>query len=303
MIKNGLHYDVTQKRFVVHYPWVRDPKELPNNIKAAEARLRSTERRLLKIGARHAQAYDEQVEDMIGRGIARPLSKDEVESFEGPVHYLNHHEVLKEESTSTPLRIVFNASASFMGHVLNDYWAKGPDFINNLFGILLRFREDKVGLVGDISKMFNAIHLAEMDQHVHRFLWRHMDTNQEPTHYVLTAVAFGDRPSGAIAMLALQSIAEMNRVISSSATDMIMENSYVDDLIKSVPSVSEAMTLAENVQCILEKGGFKIKQWIVSGDNDIELQSNCKFLHVEKEKILGMCWVPRQDYFIFEAKI
>ena len=78
-----------------------------------------------------------------------------------------------------------------MGHILNDYWAKGPDFINNLFGILLRFREEQIGLAVDISKMFNAIQIVEMDQHVHRFLWRLMDTKQEPAHYVLTAAAFG----------------------------------------------------------------------------------------------------------------
>ena len=110
--------------------------------------------------------------DMIKRGIARKLSMEEMKRYEGPVHYLQHHEIVKPTSSSTPLRIVFNSSASFMGHALNDYWAKGPDVINNLFGILLRFRQQKVGLVGDISKMFNSIQLAEMDQHVHRFLWR-----------------------------------------------------------------------------------------------------------------------------------
>ena len=209
------------------------------------------------MGVKHIEAYKDQMQDMVQRGIARKLSQHELADFEGPVHYLNHHEVIKPESLSTPLRIVFNSSASFMGHVLNDYWAKGPDFINNLFGILLRFREEQIGLVADISKMFNAIQLAEMDQHVHRFLWRHMDTKKEPGHFVLTAVAFGDRPSGTIAMVALQEIAEMNRRTYASAADMIMKNSYVDDLIQSVPTVTDAVTLAENVQCVLKKGASK----------------------------------------------
>ena len=39
------------------------------------------------------------------------------------------------------------------GHVLNDYCAKGPNvFLNTLFGILLRFRENRVGYMGDIKK-------------------------------------------------------------------------------------------------------------------------------------------------------
>ena len=303
LIKDGLHYDSTRNKFTAHYPWIRDPKELPNNVIAAEARLRSTERRLKRMGVKHIEAYKDQMQDMVQRGIARKLSQHELADFEGPVHYLNHHEVIKPESLSTPLRIVFNSSASFMGHVLNDYWAKGPDFINNLFGILLRFREEQIGLVADISKMFNAIQLADMDQHVHRFLWRHMDTKKEPGHFVLTAVAFGDRPSGTIAMVALQEIAEMNRRTYASAADMIVKNSYVDDLIQSVPTVTDAVTLAENVQCVLKKGGFKIKHWIMSGDEDMTAKSKITFSNVDKEKVLGMCWIPKQDHFIFQVKI
>ena len=269
---------------------------------AAQARLRSTEKRLTKMGETHVQAYNEQMRDMVRRGIARELTTQELKYFQGPVHYLNHHEVTKPEFMSTPLRIVFNSSASFMGHVLNDYWAKRPDILNNILGILLRFREERVGLVGDISKMFNAIRLAEKDQQVHRFLWRYMDTTQEPTHYVLTAVAFGDRPSGTIAMVALQSIAEMNKSQCQAAAEMIMKNSYVDDLIQSVSHAAVAKALAKDVQSILKKGGFHIKHWVMSGDNN-NTEADITLLHVNNEKVLGMTWIPQKDNFIFRVKI
>ena len=266
--------------------------------------MRATERRLLKMGNDHAKAYDEQIRDMVARGVARKLSKEEVVSFEGPVHYLCHHEIIKLDSVSTPLRIVFNASASFMGHVLNDYWAKGPDFINNLFGILLRFREESIGLVGDISKMYNSIEMAERDQHVHRFLWRNLNINQEPTHYMMLAVAFGDRPSGTISMVALNLIAEMNRSRCERATYTILRNSYVDDLIQSVPRSEDALSIAEEVQDVLQRGGFNIKHWIISGDDSVsEAKSDITILNVDQEKVLGMRWVPKQDHFIFKVKI
>ena len=116
-----------------------------------------------------------------------------MENYKGYVHHLPHHEVCKPDSTSTSLRIVVNSSASYTGHVLTDYWAKGPDCINSLFGILLRFREEQVGLVADISKIYNFILLPELDQHVHRLLWSDMDVSRDPSHYILLAVAFGDR--------------------------------------------------------------------------------------------------------------
>ena len=83
---------------------------------------------------------------------------------------MSHHEVLRHESKSTPVRIVFNSSAVFQGDKLNDYWMKGPDLLNDLFGVLLRFRKNQAAMLGDISKMYHRILIPEIDQQVHRFL-------------------------------------------------------------------------------------------------------------------------------------
>ena len=48
---------------------------------------------------------------MINRGVARKLTENGMRSYNGPVHYISHHEVLKPESPSTPSRIEFNSSA------------------------------------------------------------------------------------------------------------------------------------------------------------------------------------------------
>ena len=67
--------------------------------------------------------------------------------------------------------------------------------LNNLLGILFRFREDQVR---DISKMYHSIKIDKLDQHVHRFLWRDMNSYRDPDQYLLNTVTFGDRPSGTI---------------------------------------------------------------------------------------------------------
>ena len=58
-----------------------------------------------------AKVYCEQIIDMINRGVARKLTENGMRSYNGPVHYISHHEVLKPESPSTPSRIEFNSSA------------------------------------------------------------------------------------------------------------------------------------------------------------------------------------------------
>ena len=153
-------------RWEAKYPWIRDPVELPNNKVAAIAMLKSTERRLAK-NNKHSEVYCSQIQDMIERGIARKLSQSEINSYKGPIFYLSHHEVIKPDSESTPCRIVFNSSANFKGHILNDYWAKGPDLLNNLLGILIRFRENSIALTGDMKKMYHAVKITEQDQHTH----------------------------------------------------------------------------------------------------------------------------------------
>lgn len=99
----------------------------------------------------------------------------------GPIHYISHNEVLKPDSKSTPVRIVFNSSANYMGHILNEYWAKGSDLLNSLLGILVRFRENEVAFIGDIKKMYHTVKTTVLHQHTHWFLWRDMVTDKAPT--------------------------------------------------------------------------------------------------------------------------
>ena len=71
-----------------------------------------------------------------------------------------------------------------LNHCLNDYWIKGPDLLNNLMGVLLKFREYEVAVCGDISKMYLRVLIPVKDQHVHRFLWRNMEVNRDPDTYI-----------------------------------------------------------------------------------------------------------------------
>ena len=120
------------RQWPIPHPWKRDPKELPNNEVQTKKKMEATVKT-----PEHAAAYDRQMMEMTEMQIARKLTKQELETYKGPVHYIAHHEIVRPEKT-TPIRIVFNSSASFQGHRLNDYWMKGPDLLNSLFGVTLR---------------------------------------------------------------------------------------------------------------------------------------------------------------------
>ena len=127
-----------------------------------------------------AKTYTDAIGEYEKNGWARKLKEEEVKDYKGPVYYLPHHGIYRPEKKSTPLRIVFDPACLYKGVSLNSFLYKGPCLIGNLLGVLLRFREEPAAFAGDISKMFLQILLPERDCHVHRFLWRGIDTIQEP---------------------------------------------------------------------------------------------------------------------------
>ena len=186
---------------------IKGPKA--DNKKAALATLKATEKRLGQNSA-HAAVYRKQIENMIEKGVPSRLRKKEIEDYNGSVCLISHHHVLQAESKTTPRRIVFNSSANFNGHVLNEYYAKGLDMLNNLLGVLLTFR-GPIAIIGDSAIMFYSIDILLLDQMTHRFLWRDLDERMEPGTYVMSAVNMGDRPPGTMAIATLRKTAEMSR--------------------------------------------------------------------------------------------
>ena len=93
-------------------------------------------------------------------------------------HYMPHHPVYKK-STTTPIRIVFNASRKPTGgKSLNDCLLTGPTLTTKLHDILLTFQEDKHAVTADISKAFHRVIVDERDRDYLRFLWINHDQSQ-----------------------------------------------------------------------------------------------------------------------------
>ena len=169
MIEEKISFNVKTGRWLAKYPWIKKHSELPNNRRIAIAKLCSTEKRLLK-NPDYMRVYADQIQDMLDRKVARQVTQEELEAYDGPTFYLAHHAVLKPESKSTPCRIVFDSKAQYMGLSLNDCLAKGPSLLNALLGVLLRFRKDKFAFIGDIKKMYHSIDIPVKDQMMHLFL-------------------------------------------------------------------------------------------------------------------------------------
>ena len=178
-----------------------------------------------------------------------------------------------------------------------------------MFGVILRFREHPVAVRGDISKMSRRIGIPERDQHVHRFVWRDMDTTKPPDTYVKTVLTFGDKPAPAMAQIALRKTAEQAEESHAYAAEVLKKNTYMDDICTySVPTVESAQQLTKDLDEILDNGGFKVKGWSSNETLDENLQiedsSSVKFLEGESgQKVLGTVWNNAKDTFTFKVKL
>ena len=79
--------------------------------------------------------------------------------------------------------MVFDAASNFDGVSLNDKLLTGPGLLNNLVGILMRFRTGKIGVMADIEQMFHQVGVCEEDRDSLRFLWRDLDDTRRPNEY------------------------------------------------------------------------------------------------------------------------
>ena len=67
-----------------------------------------------------------------------------------------HHAVTNVNKLNK-VRIAFDAGAKTRGNTLNEHLLKGPDFLSNIVGVLLKFYERQFPIISDITQMFNQV--------------------------------------------------------------------------------------------------------------------------------------------------
>ncbi|XP_077282543.1 uncharacterized protein LOC143908669 [Temnothorax americanus] len=229
---------IEQRRYEVCLPWKENHPTLPMNRATAERRLESTSKKLKQDGL--YQAYDDVFQDWLNDGIIEELSSNKAKDYG---HYLPHRHVVKENST-TRIRPVFDASSRERGGPsLNQCLETGPNFIELIPELLLRFRLQKFEVIADIRKAFLQISVSKQNRDVMKFLWKRRPEDTEFVVYRHCRVVFGVSSSpfllGATIDLHLENIA---RDLPKEEINLIRDlakSFYVDNSITSHPTVDE----------------------------------------------------------------
>ncbi|XP_064622573.1 uncharacterized protein LOC135484816 [Lineus longissimus] len=293
--------------YQLNIPFKKTPPELPDNRMMAEKRLQSLGRRLSRDPALHDK-YRSGMQDLLDKGFAEPVPEDEM-SQPGSVWYLPHHNVVNP-SKPEKFRIVFDCAATYAGTSLNDQVFQGPDLMNKLIGVLMRFRECPVAVMGYIQEMFHMVKVKPEFRDALRFLfWKDGDPKKKPQVYRMTVHLFGGVWSPSCCSYALRRTAEDHKdEFHPDTIETVLQDFYADDCLKSVPGVDVAVKLVEELRTLLQLGGFRLTKWSSNSKEvllSIPVEDRAKTIKdldltsdsLPIERALGVQWDTETDTF------
>ena len=308
-------------------------KPLPDNFQLSLKRLNGLLHRLKQTPDLLKQ-YDSIIRDQIERGIVEPVSDGSTTSH--LCHYLPHHAVVRNDKTTTKLRIVYDASAKMAGEAsLNDCLHKGPKFNQLILDILLRFRAFKYVLIADLEKAFLQVSVVEDDRDVLRFLWVDDIKKDCPEICTLrfTRVVFGVSASPFLLNATLKHHLEKHAATHPDLVKRLLESTYVDDIVSGADSEEDAFELYSQAKSVFRDGGFNLRKFVSNSKPlqqriehaeqlhstgisrvSVDSLSNAldesyvgatlgdhRALDAEEQKVLGVCWNPVDDCLLFDV--
>lgn len=283
-------------RYQVSLPWTDGQQKIPNNKGIAETRLMNTTRKLVNAGK--YKEYDAIFNSWLDEEIIEEVTDS---SNCDMTHYLPHRPVFKLDST-TPTRPVFDASCkNGRAPSLNECLEKGPNLLDFIPSILMRFREGKLGITSDIRKAFLMVGIKEEDRDFLRFLWWQDQEQKTLKIFRHRRVVFGLNCGpfllSAVIEMHLNAVEEDKRAVASK----LLSSLYVDNCVTSVDSYEEYEYFKEEATKLMADCKMELRLWTCSGEESgVGLYSSCeRGLETGRENqlqsVLGLRWDRFED--------
>ena len=269
-----------QGRYEVRLPWEENESFLPDNFNLAKRRL---ERTTVQLKSKNIyNDYEKVFESWLDEKIIEEVPHNENDIA---ANYLPHRAVIKESST-TPIRPVFDASAGMKGHPsLNDCLHSGPNLIELIPDVLLRFRERKIGISSDVRRAFLQLSVAKEDRDCLRFLWWHDEENKTCKIFRHARVVFGVTSSPFLLASVIRYHIQNDQDYDAYFKTKLLQSFYVDNSLTSVDTPLELEEFKQKSIELMQKGSFELRSWE---------HSYCKDLPTEST-VLGLNWNKAED--------
>ena len=253
------HAHLPDGRFVVPLPRKPNVGPLGESRSQAVRIFLSFERTLHAKG--QSQEFEAVIREYFDSNHAEEVPTCDLNKPPEEVFYLPIHCVRKESSTTPKIRAVFYASCkTSTGVSFNDMLLIGPTVHSSLVDVLQRFRQHRVALTADVSRMYRAIALADSDKDFHRFVWR--TSPQDPLKgFHMTRVTFDVSASSFVANMCIKQNAIDHELQYPLASKAVEHAFYVDDGVTGADSVEETVELHQQLQSLFSESCFLLHKW------------------------------------------
>ena len=249
---------ITDGKFCVGIPWKQNPINLPSNREVALRRLNGLTKRF-RNDQKLFTAYSSEIKKFIDSGFIEPGRSDDFDLC----HYIPHHPVWHPRKGT--LRIVWDCAVS-----RNDLVYEGPDLLNQLTDVLIRFHRFRYAVTFDTRKMYLNVKVPSKDRGVLRILYRpDDDISKAPKEYRAAVHIYGAKSSGFIANLCVHDLA--SRTEDSVLSDVLTKDLYVDDQASSVQYEGQAISLVSGLSALLIEGGFHLTKFVSNSKNVVDV--------------------------------
>lgn len=321
------HYNTTHTRdpdgrYVLRLPFKQERPKLGESLQHARLRYEHLERKLSK-NPELASAYNqflkeyEELGHMTRISSVQPTDGDQKNSCPDPLkspevkYVIPHHAVIKDTSSTTKLRVVFDGSAvTSNGISLNDVLHSGQKLQKDICDIIGNFRTHRVVFTADICKMYRQIRVHPDDCRYQCILWR-PSAQDDVQLYTLNTVTYGLASSPYQALRTLMQLASDESQDFPLAAQSLLRDVFVDDVVTGANSLEEAMKLKFELVSLLQRGGFELRKW---SSNSTTLLENVPVHQREvlknldqdgcpSVKVLGIHWCPETDEFTYHVNV
>ena len=189
---------------------------------------------------------------------------------------------MREDKSTTKLRIVYNALARENGTTLNDCLHTGPPLPSDILDTLIRFRVQSIALIADIEKSFFKIAVKKEDRDALRFLRVDDMNSAEPkiVEYRFARVVFRIISNPFLLNAALLKYIPCYEREDPEFVSWMLHSFDVDYLSISLVGVEEAYQLYLKSRERMAQGGFNLRKWMT---NSRPLMEKVKEMEFQRE--------------------
>ncbi|EFO94461.1 hypothetical protein CRE_13318 [Caenorhabditis remanei] len=250
----------------------------------------------LKKGVDLLSKYDTIITGQESAGFIEKVTAEMLKA-EGPKYTIPHRGVVKEDSLTTKLRIVLDASSHARGELsLNDCLHAGTNMITPIFGILIRMRCPRFIIVADIEKAFHQVRLQPEFRNVTMFLWLKDITAPVSAEnievYRFRRIPFGMSSSPFLLAAYITYNLDIN---PHELNEEIKDNLYVDNALFCTNDRSEIATKIKGTKFIFKRMDMNLREYIVNDPDTMESLPESEKAQATTIKLLGYKWNSTED--------